>query len=221
MIIRRKVGVAPGTTTIALGDSKCESCIPPMHPIQAGPMIPGAPSNWHEPGLGPASGAVSGPMNLYASEAELRGVRGGLGMIPVPYGYMPGTPSGEVVGVYGDAYGRRGCDPQHYEHGEEGHYYDTQLGRAMPTDAQLATDWNFTPVNSQWVPDAGGRMWPLPWMPPNGWDVNAGRSGPQPSPPLGNGDTADSRNFWLGVASVGVSAILAGVGVIGLLRGRK
>lgn len=236
MIIRRTVGVSPGTTTIALGGSWCESCIPPQRPIQAGPMIPGYPSNWTEIGLGPA--ATMGPTNPYASEAELRGIRGGgLGLIPVPYGYQPGVPSGEVVGTYVDSQGRRGCDPQHNEYGEEGHYYDTKLGgnpgfaRAMPTDAELATGSNYTPVNSQWIKDASGRMWPLPWMPPNGWDVNAGRAGPQPTPPLSGlrdavppapvASTHEDKMFWIGIVSAGAAVAIAGVSIVSLLRGAR
>jgi hypothetical protein len=132
-----------------------------------------------------AASAPLGPGNPYGSEAEFKG---GLGYIITPTGYTPGRVPWEVVGLYTDSKGRRGCDPQHNERGEAGFYYDTQLGglgRGMPTDAQMSVQHGWTPtfgpgympVVDQMVPTADGRLLPLPWVPPDGWNP-AGRSGP-------------------------------------------
>lgn len=182
MVIPKKVGVAAGTTTLHLGapPSAGESC------LYYGPVNTMG-SRWTPQTIGPATpmqqaNAYQG--NPYASEAEFTG-HAGLGYIITPNGYTPGQVPWEVVGVYGDSYGRRGCDPQHNERGEAGFYYDSQLGRGMPTDAQMSVQHGWTPtygpgymdVVNQMVPTADGKLLPLPWVPPDGWNP-AGRSGP-------------------------------------------
>lgn len=185
MVIPKRVGVAPGTTTLQLGapPSKGESCLyyGPVNTMGSGGAVQASAAET-------AAAMRSVPNNPYGSEAELKG-RGGLGYIITPNGYTPGQVPWEVVGLYTDAYGRRGCDPQHYERGEAGFYYDTQLGgglgRGMPTDAQMSVQHGWTPtfgpgymdVVNQMVPTADGKLLPLPWVPPDGWNP-AGRSGP-------------------------------------------
>jgi len=61
--------------------------------------------------------------------------------------------------------------------GETGFYYDTQLGRSLrdiPTDAELATVYGYTPVASGWINAKQGFFTP-PWR--FGWDP-AGQYGP-------------------------------------------
>lgn len=72
-------------------------------------------------------------------------------------------------------------DPQYYHRGEAGLYYDTSLGGlgAIPTDAELARNYGYTPVTSGWV-NAKEGYFPSPWVPPGGWNA-AGAFGPQPS----------------------------------------
>jgi hypothetical protein len=229
MIVRRTVGVAPGTTTLALRGTMAEDCLPTIQPMNFGPGPGGAPTAAQAEA---AAGAPTvGPMNPYANEIELNGrALRGLGLIPVPYGVIPGQPASEVVASYMDADNRMGCDPQHYENGEEGYYYDSPLGSAIPTDAELSKNWNHLPLNSGWVTDVNGRMWPVPWMPPNGWNVDAGASGAQPTPPLpGLGAVTavqssthlDSRTFWLSVISATSAVVIAGVAVWGAMRSEK
>lgn len=97
-----------------------------------------------------------------------------LGYIVAPY-HRPGVfPAGIQY-----AYGGRGqylCpnDPQHYQRGEAGLYADTRLG-GIPTDAELARNYQYTPVASGWVNFKEG-YYPAPYIPP-GWNA-AGAYGP-------------------------------------------
>jgi hypothetical protein len=195
MVIPKRVGVAPGTTTLQLGapPSKGESCLyyGSVNTMGSGWPAAAMATAAGMPSTAAATAAVArgGAQNPYASEAELKGLRGGgLGYIITPTGYTPGKVPWEVVGLYTDANGRRGCDPQHYERGEAGFYFDTPLGglgRGMPTDAQMSIQNGWTPtfgpgympVDHQMVPTADGRLLPLPWVPPDGWNP-AGNSGP-------------------------------------------
>lgn len=194
-VIPLKVGVAPGTTTMTLGDAPRgfrEQCIPTM-PVTS--LVAALQKRAAAPVAPAIKPKTAERWNPYASEAELTGNHT-LGLILTPNGYTPGQPPWEIVGVYGDAYGRRGCDPQHNQNGEEGFYWDTPLGdgvegdsglgRGIPTDAQMSHEYGWTPdkgdgympVVNQMLPTADGRLLPLPWVPPNGWNP-AGRSGPR------------------------------------------
>lgn len=71
-------------------------------------------------------------------------------------------------------------DPQWNQRGEQGMYYDTPLGGpAIPTDAELATVYGYTPVMAGWIKAKEG-YFPGPWRPPGGWNP-AGKWGPQMS----------------------------------------
>lgn len=119
-----------------------------------------------------------------------------LGIILAPYGQIPGAYPSAINYSYGGG-GSYLCpdDPQFNTRGEPGLYYDTQLGgsslrsklavwrakrqikkqlglRGIPTDAELATVYGYTPVASGWVAAKEG-YFPSPWLPPNGWNPAA------------------------------------------------
>lgn len=103
-----------------------------------------------------------------------------LGLILTPFGKIPGAyPSSIAYSYGGNGTYLKPDDPQYNTRGEEGLYYDTQLGRSIPTDAELAKTYGYTPVTSAWVTAKEG-FFPAPWDPPNGW-TGAGAYGPQPS----------------------------------------
>jgi len=68
-------------------------------------------------------------------------------------------------------------DPYFNQRGERGWYYDTQLG-AIPTDAELATNYGYTPVASGWINSTNQGYVTGPWR--GGWDP-AGAYGPPTS----------------------------------------
>lgn len=117
-----------------------------------------------------------------------------LGLILAPYGKIPGAYPSEISYSYGGN-GTFLCppDPQFNTRGEQGLYYDTALGGiktwwakrkmrkmlgAIPSDFDLATVYQYTPVASAWTASKEA-YWPGTWMPPNGWNY-AGKYGPQP-----------------------------------------
>jgi hypothetical protein len=127
-------------------------------------------------------------------------------MILAPYGQIPGSFPNEIGYAYGGS-GTFLCeqDPQFHQNGEYGMYYDTPLGRtnvrpsagqrfknwmlgrktkskglgSIPTDAELATIYGYTPVNSGWIASNQGYV-TGPWVPPNGYRP-AGQFGPPTS----------------------------------------
>ena len=102
-----------------------------------------------------------------------------LGFILSPLGQeVPGQYPNEIAFQFGAGAHAcyENCDPQYNQHGEPGLYHDTQLG-GIPTDAQLAPTYGYTPVISGWVMGQEG-MFPAPWRPPGGWN-SAGQYGPQ------------------------------------------
>lgn len=125
-----------------------------------------------------------------------------LSMVLAPFGQIPGGYPSEIGYSYGGG-GTYLCppDPQFNTRGEPGLYFDTQLGAvvkpgwairrrlksfrkklglgAIPTDAELATAYQYTPVASAWVAGKEG-YFPSPWVPPHGWNP-AGAYGPQMS----------------------------------------
>lgn len=105
-----------------------------------------------------------------------------LGFILAPLGQqVPGQYPNEINYAYSGA-GTYLCpdDPQYNTQGEPGLYYDTQLGGpAIPTDAELATVYGYTPVAAGWINAAEGFM-PGPWRTPGGWNP-AGAYGPPTS----------------------------------------
>jgi hypothetical protein len=48
----------------------------------------------------------------------------------------------------------------------------------IPTDAELASVYGYTPFTSGWIASKDGRYFPANWQPPSGWDP-AGEYGPQ------------------------------------------
>lgn len=131
-----------------------------------------------------------------------------------PYGKIPGswpygiTQSRGPNGTYLQPH-----DPQYHTHDQAGYFYDTQLGRpltlrerwramralrkakrlgAIPTDFEMASLYNYTPVASGWIATEQGYLTP-PWLPPNnapqgGYPVpvqpNDGGGSPEPSTAL-------------------------------------
>lgn len=103
-------------------------------------------------------------------------------------------------------------DPQFNTRGEQGFYYDTPLGGlagpAIPTDAEMASVYGYTPVMAGWIPsvnaDGTTTYYPGPWRVPGGWNP-AGGYGPQPSLSGASGTTPP----WL------VLAVIAGLGLAG------
>jgi hypothetical protein len=127
-----------------------------------------------------------------------------LGFIVAPY-HRPGIyPAGIQY-----AYGGRGqylCpqDPQHYRRGEAGLYPDTPLG-GIPTDAELARNYQYTPVASGWVNFKEG-YYSAPYIPP-GWNA-AGAYGPPMS--LGGIEMSPS-GFPMFMYKFGMSPLLWGL----------
>jgi hypothetical protein len=133
-------------------------------------------------------------------------------MILAPYGQIPGAfPSGVLMsrGTRQQYLGPE--DPQWYERGEAGYYYDTALGAprfgflsrvkarlkaklglgSIPTDFELATGKDYLPVESGWIAAKEGFYTP-PWLPPNGYQAGgypvpvhtpgvSGLRGPEPA----------------------------------------
>lgn len=105
-----------------------------------------------------------------------------LGFILAPLGQeVPGQYPNEINYAYGGT-GSYLCppDPQFNTRGEQGYYYDTPLGGldgpAIPTDAELAQNYGYTPVEAAWINAKEGFI-PGPWRVPGGWNP-AGKYGP-------------------------------------------
>jgi hypothetical protein len=102
-----------------------------------------------------------------------------LSMVLAPLGRkVDGQFPSEIAYSYGGT-GELLCpdDPQYNMSGEPGLYYDTELGGpAIPTDAELATNYGYTPVQAGWINAKEGFM-PGPWRVPSGWNP-AGAYGP-------------------------------------------
>jgi hypothetical protein len=102
-----------------------------------------------------------------------------LGFILAPLGQKV---EGQYPNEINYAYGGTGefldpHDPQFNTRGEQGFYYDTPLGGpAIPTDAELARNYGYTPVQAGWI-NAKEGFFPGPWRVPGGWNP-AGQFGP-------------------------------------------
>jgi hypothetical protein len=129
-----------------------------------------------------------------------------LGFILAPLGQkVPGQFPNEINYAYGGA-GTYLCppDPQWNQNGEQGLYYDTRLGGLgdIPTDAELARNYGYTPVTSAWI-NAKEGFFPAPWRTPGGWDP-AGAYGP---PMSLSGAMSTSSLVMYGLPVVGLAAI--------------
>ncbi len=117
-----------------------------------------------------------------------------LGVVLAPYGRNPdGTSPPYTVNYAGvNRHKRLGpADPQFNTRATPGMYYDTPLGaparrpgwikrlkinhqrrlmglKDIPTDAELAHTYGYTPVQSGWIPSTNGEYVTGPWVPPNG-----------------------------------------------------
>jgi len=115
------------------------------------------------------------------------------GITPTPYGQVPGAyPSGILLSVGGrGTFMQPNYDQQFNTRGEPGYYTDTPLGApkvgwlaklrgkfmvralgavpSIPTDAELSSRYQFTPVHGGWVSTDDGYAIPSPWLPPNGY----------------------------------------------------
>jgi hypothetical protein len=113
-----------------------------------------------------------------------------LGFIVAPLGQeVPGQYPNEINYTHGPGEYLCPFDPQWNQRGEQGMYYDTPLGGpAIPTDAELATVYGYTPVMAAWVKAKEG-YFPGPWRTPGGWNP-AGKWGP-PMSLSGVGQVAD------------------------------
>jgi hypothetical protein len=111
-----------------------------------------------------------------------------LGFILAPLGQqVPGQYPNEINYAYGGAGSfLEPPDPQFNTRGEQGFYFDTPLGGpAIPTDAELARNYGYTPVQAGWI-NAKEGFFPGPWRPPGGWNP-AGQYGPPVSLSGANG----------------------------------
>lgn len=127
-----------------------------------------------------------------------------LGFIPAPLGTkVAGQYPNEIQYTYGGS-GTYLCppDPQYYHRGEAGFYHDTSLGGlgAIPTDAELARNYGYTPVTSGWIHAKEGYV-PSPWIPPGGWSP-AGAFGPQTSLSGLAGAVSGYAPYLLGFAAI-------------------
>ena len=138
-----------------------------------------------------------------------------LGFIVAPLGQkVDGQYPNEINYAYGGA-GAYLCpaDPQFNTRDQIGHYYDSMLGGpAIPTDAELAQNYGFTPVQAGWV-NAKEGFFPGPWRPPGGWNP-AGKFGPPMS--LSGSTSLGSLSLWTWLFLAG-----AGAGAYVLLRKKK
>jgi hypothetical protein len=136
----------------------------------------------------------------------------GLGFILAPLGQeVPGQYPNQIEDAIGGS-GSYLCppDPQFNQNGEAGLYYDTALGGlgdgGIPTDAELAKVYGYTPVIGGWINAAEG-YFPAPWIPPGGWNAAGGAGspyGPQVSLSGLRGASDGSTPSWLVVAVVAV-----------------
>lgn len=134
-----------------------------------------------------------------------------LGLILAPLGQeVPGQYPNEVALTFGSNSYLCPPDPSFNTRGEQGLYYDTHLGGlagdAIPTDAELATVYGYTPVAGGWIA-AKEAYYPSTWVPPNNWSA-AGQYGPQPSLKGLRGASSGTPG-WL------VAVVIAGLGVAG------
>ena len=121
-----------------------------------------------------------------------------LGVILAPHGEIVGGWPSEIAQARGslNTY-LTPNDPFFNERGEVGRFTDTFLGGAqlgdIPTDAELATVYGYTPVNSGWINAKEGYI-TGPWR--FGWDP-AGAYGPPTSlsGPGGLGDDGTTTTF--------------------------
>ena len=114
-----------------------------------------------------------------------------LGIVLTPYGKIPKAFPAAIASSYGANGTYLDEDPYFNQRGEAGFYHDTFLGDpcapapavrpswwqrlkarlagrqlgAIPTDFQMATNLNYTPVNSAWIHAEEGYIQPPPWVP--------------------------------------------------------
>jgi hypothetical protein len=131
-----------------------------------------------------------------------------LGFIVAPFGKIPGAfPSPIAYSYGGNGKFLTPEDPQFNENGEPGLYSDTPLG-AIPTDAELATNYGYTPVTSGWVAAKEG-YFPAPWEPPNGWNAAGAYGPPMSLNGILNGITMPSAPTLLMIlGALGIAAYL-------------
>jgi hypothetical protein len=133
-----------------------------------------------------------------------------LGFILAPLGHkVPGQYPNEINYSYGGG-GSLLCppDPGQNTRGEQAFYSDTHLG-AIPTDAELATAYQYTPVATGWIAAEQG-YFPGPWVPPAAWNP-AGAYGPPMSlsgAPMVFYKFGMSPLLWGLVAASGLGALL-------------
>lgn len=104
-----------------------------------------------------------------------------LGIVLTPYGKIPGSFPAAITQSRGGNGEFLNHDPYYNQRGQCGWYHDTQLGSpkpsllqrakralglgAIPTDFQIASTLNYTPVMSSWVWTDQGYIQPPPWRP--------------------------------------------------------
>jgi hypothetical protein len=131
-----------------------------------------------------------------------------------PYGKIPGSwptgitqsrgPRGEYLQPY---------DPQYNTRDQAGYYHDTPLGRpslfqrwrrrrtlkkalgAIPTDFEMASLYNYTPVASGWISTEQGYLTP-PWLPPNGYNQGGYPVPVQPNDGGGKPESSMALRFY-------------------------
>lgn len=183
-----KVGVAAGTTTFVLrGPTATTMTATPCDQDPARVALQQRrlwPAGKYRTAL--ASIADLTPTDGWSLAPRPKGA--GLGLVLAPYGDRSPEPSVEMVGArLGPPATCRGCRPTRVSDYQQATTY-TGLGAAyrgvgpfmapdmpvasdgppiIPTDTQLATQYGYTPVMSQWVPFTQG-PWPAPWVPPGG-----------------------------------------------------
>lgn len=184
------VGVSPGTTTMLLTGptaSAPEPIVGCENPARAARqrylMFP--PGKYVAMGgqvIQKAATTIKQVVDPYETLESLKGLgraalRGsGLGAILAPYGNQTPNPSNQLVAATRsrDYCTRRpSMGPNYrqdqtlaYEPGARNHGING-LG-AVPTDLQLATQFQYTPVISQWIPFTNKTWSPAPWNPPTG-----------------------------------------------------
>jgi hypothetical protein len=189
------VGVAPGTTTMTLAGPVGETvgCENPARVARQRYWL--YPPGKFVAGVQRAGARIRTVMDPYGSIEALRGGlgrvfgrrrRGDLGIVLAPYGDRSPNPSYEMVSATKDfgpgtyctkrperGPGFRWWETSAYEPDSAAGGINGTLG-AVPTDLQLATQYDHTPVISQWIPFTQGLWSPAPWIPPQGQPATYG-----------------------------------------------
>lgn len=201
----RRVGTAPGTTTMALRGAGAplgiHQCWPP--PVSNYAITTAMP-NYSPSGIPPVTPSVT-TFNPYASNEDMQGSQ--LGVILEPPEVNRTLPGGPNYYPY---------DPGYVTRGEDFHYHDSQFGE-IPYDSDYGPSWCFTPVRSGWVTARDGQyLEPPPVMADRVTQLDGALA--ENTDAVQQLTIHQKRLFWLSVVSTFAIATVAAVNVYRLLK---